>query len=53
VDIKINGQLIWKSAHASIAILNGSTFMIDPNDKDTDNHFAEQPVYGIVSRLIA
>ena len=51
-DIKINGQVVWKGAHISIAIINGSTFIIDPNDGDTDNHFGEQSVYGIVTRLI-
>jgi hypothetical protein len=51
-DIKINGQVVWKGAHVSLSILNGSTFMIDPNDKETDNHFGEQAVYGIVTRLL-
>ncbi len=51
-DIEINGQVVWKGAHISIMIFNGSTFMVDPNDKDTDNHFGKQPVYGIVTRLI-
>jgi len=51
-DIKINGQVVWKTAHVSVTILNGSSFMIDPNDKETDNHFGEQAVYGIVTRLI-
>jgi hypothetical protein len=51
-DIKINGQVVWKAAQISLAILNGSTFMIDPNDKETDNHFGAQPVYGIVTRII-
>ena len=51
-DIKINGQIVWKAAHLSIMIFNGSTFIIDPNDQETDNHFGEQSVYGIVTRLI-
>ena len=51
-DIKINGQVVWKGAHISITIINGSTFIIDPIDGDTDNHFGEQSVYGIVTRLI-
>ena len=33
-------------------IANNSTFRLDPNDRDTDNHFGEQSVYGIVTRLI-
>jgi len=51
-DVKINGQIVWKAAHLSMKILNGSTFKIDPNDQETDNHFGEQSVYGIVTRLI-
>lgn len=51
-DIKINGQVIWKGAQISIMIFNGSTFVVDPNDGETDNHFGEQSVYGIVTRLI-
>jgi len=51
-EVKINGQIVWKAAHLSIKILNGSTFKIDPHDQETDNHFGEQSVYGIVTRLI-
>jgi len=51
-DIKINGQVVWKDAHISVMIANSSTFMLDPNDRDTDNHFGDQSVYGIVTRLI-
>lgn len=51
-DIKINGQTIWKDAHVSVMIANSRTFILDPNDKDTDNHFGDQSVYGIVTRLI-
>ena len=52
-DIKINGQVVWQNAHISIKIANNSTFMLDPNDGDTDNHFGDQSVYGIVTRLIS
>ena len=51
-DIKINGQVVWKGAHISVMIVNGSTFILDPNDGETDNHFGRQSVYGIVTRLI-
>ena len=51
-DIKINGQTIWKDAHISVMIANSRTFILDPNDRDTDNHFGDQSVYGIVTRLI-
>lgn len=51
-DIKINGQTIWKSAGISISISKGSTIAIDLDDQDTSNHFGEQQVYGIVTKLI-
>ncbi len=51
-DIKINGQTIWNNADISISISNGSTIAIDPDDEDTNNHFGEQQVYGIVTKLI-
>ena len=51
-DIKINGLTIWNDVDLSIIISKGSTITIDPNDKQTDNHFGDQQVYGIVNRLI-
>ena len=51
-DIKINGQTIWNNADISISISKGSTIAIDPDDEDTNNHFGEQQVYGIVTKLI-
>ena len=51
-DIKINGKTIWNNVDLSIILSQGSTITIDPNDKQTDNHFGDQQVYGIVNRLI-
>jgi hypothetical protein len=51
-DIKINGITIWNDAKISITISKGNTITIDPDDKDTENHFGNQQVYGIVNRLI-
>ena len=51
-DIKINGITIWNDAEVSITISKGNTITIDPDDKDTGNHFGNQQVYGIVNRLI-
>jgi hypothetical protein len=52
-DIKINGMVVWDSADISISISKGNTFYIDADDKDTENHFGDQQVYGIVTRLIS
>lgn len=51
-DIKINGVIVWDQADISISISNGNIFNIDPDDADTENHFGDQQVYGIVTRLI-
>ena len=51
-DIKINGKTIWNNVDLSIIMSKGNTITIDPNDKQTDNHFGNQQVYGIVNRLI-
>jgi hypothetical protein len=51
-DIKINGIAMWKRADVSISISKGNVFSIDPDDNDTGNHFGNQSVYGVVTRLI-
>ena len=51
-DIKINGIVIWEDADISISISKGNIFGLDPDDEDTENHFGDQFVYGIVTRLI-
>ena len=52
VDVKINGVIVWHNTHVSIHIFKGNTIAIRLNDKDTQGHFGEQPVLGIVTRLI-
>ena len=53
VDIMENAILAWGNADVSISISKCNTFIFDPDYVDTDNHFAEQQVYGIVTRLIS
>jgi hypothetical protein len=52
VDVKINGVIVWHNVHVSILISKGNTIAISLNDKDTGNHFGQQPILGIVTRLI-
>jgi hypothetical protein len=52
-DILINDAVVWENADVSISISKGNTFTFDPNDIETENHFGDQQVYGIVARLIA
>ena len=51
-DVKINGMVVWEDAKISISISKGNIFSLDPDDVDTENHFGDQSVYGIVTRLI-
>jgi hypothetical protein len=51
-DIKINGVTVWQDVDILIQIINGSTITIDPDDADTEGHFGDQSVYGIVTRII-
>lgn len=50
-DIKLNGMVVWEDAEISLSISKGNIFSLDPDDEDTENHFGDQSVYGIVSRL--
>jgi hypothetical protein len=51
-DIKIDGIVVWEDVDTTISISKGNTFSLDPDDEDTENHFGDQFVYGIVTRLI-
>ena len=51
-DIKLNGIVVWANSDILISISKGSVFSLDPDDKDTENHFGDQSVYGVVTRLI-
>jgi hypothetical protein len=50
-DIKINGIVVWDDIEVSLSM--GNTYYIDPNENDTENHFGNQQVYGIITRLIS
>jgi hypothetical protein len=52
-DIKINGVTVWEDADISISISKGNTFIFDPDDLDTEDHFGDQQVYGIVTGLFS
>ena len=51
-DIKLNGIVVWADSDILISISKGNVFSLDPDDKDTENHFGDQSVYGAVTRLI-
>ena len=41
----------WKNVPTTIEIGAGKTISISLDDEDTDNHFARQPIYGIVTSI--
>jgi hypothetical protein len=50
--IKLNGMDVWKGVKMAISISKGSSITIAIDDIDTEHHFTEQPIYGIVNRLV-
>jgi hypothetical protein len=49
VDVGTNHRIVWKNVHSTIDIKGGKTIKISLDDKDTKNHFAGQPIYGVVT----
>ena len=48
VDVKYNDTTTWSNVDVNIAILRGKTIQISLDNKETDNHFQGQLIYGIV-----
>ena len=48
VDVGTNHKVVWKDVPALIDIKGGKTISIAVNDKATNNHFAAQPILGVV-----
>lgn len=50
-DVKTNGKKAWNDVPTTISISKGRTISIDIADNETQRHFMDQPVYGIVKDL--
>ena len=50
-DVKTNGKNAWNDVPTTISISKGRTISIDIADNQTQRHFMEQPIYGIVKDL--
>lgn len=48
LDVGTNHKLVWKDVPAVVQIKGGKTIIISVNDKATNNHFASQPILGVV-----
>ncbi len=50
-DVKTNGKNAWNDVPTTISISKGRTISIDITDNETQRHFMDQPIYGIVKDL--
>jgi len=50
-DVKTNGKSAWNDVPTTISISKGRTISIDIADNETQRHFMDQPIYGIVKDL--
>jgi len=51
MDVGTNHRVTWRNVHSTVDIKGGKTITISVDDRDTNNHFAGQPVYGVVTSL--
>ena len=51
IDVKTNGKNAWNDVPTTISISKGRTISIDITDNETQRHFMDQPIYGIVTDL--
>jgi hypothetical protein len=52
IDVGLNGETAWKGVDTTIIISKGKAITIILDDKDTQNHFKEQLIYGTVKSFV-
>jgi hypothetical protein len=52
MDVGTDHRTVWKNVHSLIDVKRGKTISISVDDKETNSHFAGQPIYGVVTSLI-
>ena len=52
INIGTNGKSVWNDVNATITISNERTISIKLDDKDSQNHFMNQLIYGIVRYIM-
>jgi hypothetical protein len=52
IDVGLNGETAWKQVNTTIIISKNKAITIVLDDKSTDNHFVQQPIYGKVKSFI-
>jgi hypothetical protein len=53
MDVGTNHKIVWKNVPTVIDLKGGKTISISVSNKDTNNHFASQPILGVVNTLAA
>lgn len=51
MDIKEDGKVKWGGVQTRVLINNSNTIAISPDTTYIDNHFQNQPIYGVVQSL--
>ncbi len=52
VNVKLNNNIPWNNTKVDISLAKGNTIAIKLNNKQTSNHFEDQPINGIVTSII-
>jgi hypothetical protein len=46
IDVGLNGETAWKQVSSDITLFKNKTITIALDDEDTEDHFAQQQIYG-------
>jgi hypothetical protein len=52
IDVGLNGETVWKQVNSDISLFKNKTITITLDDKDTEDHFAQQHIYGKIKSFV-
>src|SRR5215212_1881333 len=52
MDVGTDHRVVWKNVHSVIDLKRGKTISISVDDKETNNHFAGQPILGVATSVL-
>jgi hypothetical protein len=53
MDVGLNGETAWKQVNSDIELFKNKTITITLDDKDTEDHFANQLIYGKIKSFLS
>ncbi len=53
IDVALNGETAWKQVNSNIDLFKNKTITITLDDIDTEDHFAQQQIYGKVKSFVS